>query len=103
MTTLTLPHQVLPATADHRSSSRETDYAVIPCTSETFHFQKPFGSFPLPSRRSPCRSRSRRSSSATPEPIGTRRAIGIRRSVTKISSPLFTRRRFQGTVLDHGG
>src|SRR5438132_4287250 len=59
-------------------------------------FQKPFGSFPDPSRMSPARASSRTwgGNCASSRPKGTIFAIGFPRSVTMISSPALTRARY---------
>src|SRR5947208_3986925 len=77
-------------------SSRTALTAALPGTAGRGIFQKPFGSFPEPSRMSPARAFSSRWAgiSAAARSSGTILAIGFPRSVTITSSPALTRARY---------
>src|SRR5438093_10202677 len=78
-----------------RSSSRAFSTAPVGSAGRGI-FQKPFGSFPEPSRMSPARAFSSRWAgiSAAARSSGTILAIGFPRSVTITSSPALTRARY---------
>src|SRR5256884_5210142 len=78
-----------------RSSSRAFSTAPVGSAGRGI-FQKPFGSFPEPSRMSPARAFSSRWAgiSAAARSRGTILAIGFPRSVTITSSPALTRARY---------
>src|SRR5947208_7753174 len=78
-----------------RSSSRAFSTAPVGSAGRGI-FQKPFGSFPEPSRMSPARASSRTwgGNRASSRPKGTSFAIGFPRSVTMTSSPALTRARY---------